>query len=109
MTTYRLGELILVTFPFSSGTEAKQRPAMVILDSGDADVLVARVTTQLYQSPYDVLISDWQSAGLLAPSDIRLHKLATIERALIRRPLGQLQSADHQRAVVVLKHVVGGT
>jgi hypothetical protein len=56
-----------------------------------------------------VLITEWQSAGLLAPSVIRLHKLATIEKAPIRRPLGQLQSADHQRAVVVLKHMVGGT
>lgn len=50
MITCRLGDLILVAFRFSSGMEAKHRPATVILDSSDADVVVARVTTQLYQS-----------------------------------------------------------
>jgi mRNA interferase MazF len=109
MTSYRFGDLILVAFPFSSGTEAKQRPALVILDTSDADIIVARVTTQLYQSPYDLLVTEWQRAGLLAPSVIRLHKLATLEKTLIRRPVGQLIAADCQRAAAILQQIVGGT
>ena len=50
---------------------------MVIVDTGDADILVARVTTQSGQSDHDVPIEDWRGAGLLAPSIVRLHKLAT--------------------------------
>lgn len=102
MTIYQPGDMLLVAFPFAGGTGAKQRPAVVVLDSGDADVVVARVTTQIYQTPNDVLISDWQSAGLLAPSVIRVHKLATIEKALVRRSLGRLQPTDLQRVAEAL-------
>lgn len=102
MTTYRPGDLILLAFPVSDQTESKQRPALVVFDGGDADVIVARVTTQLYHTPFDVAVSDWQSAGLLAPSVIRLHKLATLEKTLIRRILGQLQRHDQQRTFGIL-------
>ena len=102
MIDYRPGDLVLIGFPFSSGTQGKQRPALVILDSGDADVLVARVTTQIYETLFDVLIAEWQGAGLLAPSVVRIHKLAAIEKALIRRGLGQLRPPDRQRVAAVL-------
>jgi mRNA interferase MazF len=107
MTTYQPGDVVLVAFPHTGKTRTKNRPALVILDTGDADVVVARVTTQLHQTPYDVVITDWQSAGLLAPSIVRLHKLATLEKTIIRKRLGQLQSADRQRVATVIRHIYG--
>jgi mRNA interferase MazF len=68
---YERGDLVLIAFPFSSTTETKQRPALVLLDTGDEDILVARVTTQSNTTPFDVTIRDWKAAGLLAPSTIR--------------------------------------
>src|SRR5437867_12594286 len=97
MTTYRRGDFVLVGFPFSSGGQAKNRPALVVLDTGDADVVVARVTTQPHSSASDVVVVDWQAAGLLAPSIIRLHKLATLDKQLIHGPLGRLRQKDVRR------------
>jgi len=54
--TYKAGDLVLVAFPYASGSEAKKRPALVILDTGDADVVVARVTTQTASTPSDCRI-----------------------------------------------------
>ena len=54
-----LGELVLVRYPFTSGAGAKQRPGVVLLDAGDADIVVARITCQLVQTPFDLAISDW--------------------------------------------------
>jgi mRNA interferase MazF len=68
MTNYQAGELLLVDFPLTTTGTGKPRPALVVLDSGDADVLLARVTTQSHNSPFDVPILAWQQAGLLAPS-----------------------------------------
>jgi mRNA interferase MazF len=99
------GDLVLLNFPFTSETGAKQRPAMVVLDTGDDDVLVARVTTQAHASRFDMVIKDWTSAGLIAPSTVRLHKLATIERLLVRRKLGRLQETDWSNARAVLSQV----
>jgi mRNA interferase MazF len=64
---------------------------------------VARVTTQLYQTAKDVAIADWQGAGLLAPSVVRTHKLATLEKALIRRRIGTLRTADRRRVASVIR------
>ncbi|HEY7066014.1 MAG TPA: type II toxin-antitoxin system PemK/MazF family toxin [Chloroflexota bacterium] len=80
MMNYQPGDLVLVAFPYTAGNQTRTRPALVVLDSGDADVLVARVTTQLYRTPYDVVIRDWRGAGLLAASVVRLHKLATLDK-----------------------------
>ncbi len=104
-TTYQSGDLVLVDFPFTVSGPGKPRPALVILDTGDADVLLARVTTQVQNTPFDVVIADWQQAGLLAPSTVRLHKLATLAKSRVRRHLGSLTGNDRQSAAAVLAHI----
>jgi mRNA interferase MazF len=106
-TTYQPGDLILIAFPLTSGSPGKLRPALVLLDSGDADVLVARVTMQGHNTPYDVPLIDWRAAGLLGPSVVRLHKLATLEKVLVDRQLGQLGPNDHQQVSTVLQQLFG--
>ncbi len=108
MTTYKPGDAVLVKFPFSSGAGSKPRPAIVVLDSGDDDLLVARITTQPSQTPYDCAVTDWRGAGLLAPSNIRLHKMATLEKSDIHRTLGRLQTTDYQGRYLVLRRIVEG-
>ena len=107
MTSFQPGDMVLVAFPYAGSARAKQRPALVIVDTGDADLVLARVTSQQYQTPNDVAIADWQGAGLLAPSVVRIHKVATIEKALIRRRLGTLQAADRRRVSAVIRRIYG--
>jgi len=94
MTRYKPGDIVLLDFPFTDGSEARRRPALILLDTGDDDVLVARVTSQSRTDTFDVEITNWRNAGLLLPSIARLHKLATIEKALIVRTLGKLHITD---------------
>ncbi len=107
MTTYQPGDVVLIAFPYTGGAQTRTRPALVILDTGDADVLVARITTQLHQTPHDVMITDWRGAGLLAPSVLRLHKLATLDKALIRHRLGTLPPAERQSVAGLLRQTYG--
>ena len=107
MTNYQPGDLVLVAFPYARGVQTKNRPALILLDTGNSDIVVARVTTQKHQTPYDVPIADWQGAGLLAFSVVRLHKLATLEKILVRNRLGNLQSADHQQVSAVMRQTYG--
>lgn len=94
MGNYHPGEVVLLLFPFTDMRGAKRRPALVLLDTGDADVIVARVTSQVIQTAFDVELMDWQQAGLLLPSTARVHKLATLEKRLIERRLGKLTAGD---------------
>jgi mRNA interferase MazF len=68
-----------------------------MVDTNDNDLIVARVTTGLYSSVYDVMINHWRDAGLLAPSVIRTHKLATLGKGLVERELGVLGTEDFEK------------
>jgi mRNA interferase MazF len=97
MQRYSSGELLLVSFPFADITGAKRRPALVLFDTGDEDIIVARVTSQTVESEFDVELLDWQQAGLLIPSVVRIHKVATLEKRLVERNLGTLTPSDWAR------------
>jgi mRNA interferase MazF len=102
MTTFQKGDILLVEFPFVSGGQSKRRPSLVVIDTGDADVVVARITTRTKQLQLDVPISDWAGAGLNSPSIVRLGKLAAIGKSVIVLKLGSLQPADRNRVATVL-------
>ncbi|XWK87456.1 MAG: type II toxin-antitoxin system PemK/MazF family toxin [Phormidium sp.] len=94
MSNYQSGEVVLITFMFTGATESKRRPGLVILDTGDEDIIVARITSQTAKTVFDVEIVEWQQAGLRLPSVVRLHKINTLEKALIERKLGVLTEND---------------
>jgi mRNA-degrading endonuclease toxin of MazEF toxin-antitoxin module len=104
-TNYQAGDIVLVDFPLTVSGPGKARPALVILDTGDADVLLARVTTQARATPYDITLAGWQQAGLLAPSIVRLHKLATLAKTRIQRHLGTLGANDRQQVAAILQKI----
>jgi mRNA interferase MazF len=91
---YRSGGNVLLLFPLADTAGAKRRPALVVLDTGDEDIIVARVTSQAAQTPFDVELADWQKAGLLLLSVVRVHKVATLEKRLVERRLGALPPGD---------------
>jgi mRNA interferase MazF len=106
---FEWGDLVLLAFPFASETITKQRLALVLLDTGDEDVLVARVTTQPYSTPFDVAICNWEVAGLIAPSTVRLHKIATVEKRLVKRRLGSLQEGDRSATWAAFRRIYCGS
>jgi mRNA interferase MazF len=57
-------------------------------DTGDNDLIVCRITRRIYTTAYDVNVSNWKSSGLLLPSIIRVHKIATLDKILIDKKLG---------------------
>lgn len=79
---------------------------MVLKDTNDGDVIVARISSQVKRSDFDVEIVDWQQAGLLAQSIVRIHKLATLEKSLIERSLGILSQSDWNKVQIVLKDLL---
>ena len=84
---YQGGEIVLLSFPFTDATGARRRPALVLLDTGDADIVVTRITSQPLRTPFDIDIIEWQQVGLLLPSVVRLDKMATLEKLLVERRL----------------------
>jgi mRNA interferase MazF len=105
MKSYHSGEIILLSFPFTDVTGVKRRPALVLLDTGDEDIIVARVTSQAVQAIFDVELVEWRQAGLLLPSVVRVDKLATLGKGLVERRLGMLTSNDWMQVVARVKQL----
>ncbi|MCP3994407.1 MAG: type II toxin-antitoxin system PemK/MazF family toxin [bacterium] len=94
MTSYELGEIILIAFPQTGTTFKKKRPALVILDIGDADLVLALITSRKRSGAGDYRLRLWSEAGLLRPSWVRLAKVAVLEKSTVSRRLGKLSSED---------------
>jgi len=96
MTRFEPGTVVLVRFPFTDLTGSKQRPALVISSAehqkAGRDVIVAAISGQGVDDPrpFDHVVEDWASAGLIAASVVRCSKLVTLERTMVRRTLGQI-------------------
>ncbi len=106
MTLYRLGDIILVGFPHTDLQGISKRPAVVMYDSGDQDVLIARIITQEYTTETDYRILEWKKGGLLAESFVRLAKQATIEKQHVIRKLGTLEITEIENPKSISKKML---
>lgn len=98
MTLYNKWEIVVVPFPFTDLTASKKRPALIISPNSynlGQDVVIAFVTSQfVLPARYgDYELQKWKEANLPKPSIVRM-KFATINKNLIIRKLGELESVD---------------
>jgi len=103
--SYESGEVVLIAFPFSATTTKKRRPALILLDTADEDIIVARITSQPQSSQFDIQLKQWQASGLKGQSWVRIHKLATLEKTLVERRLGKLALSDWSEIQQKLKQL----
>ena len=56
------------------------------------------VTSQLsgLAFPGDTVLAKWSEAGLPKPSLVRLAKVVTVDRSLVRKKIGTVQQADRK-------------
>ncbi|HET8828204.1 MAG TPA: type II toxin-antitoxin system PemK/MazF family toxin [Pelobium sp.] len=88
------GNIVLISFPFTDLTGKKMRPA-VILTEDKFDVTVCFITSQVgWQEPTDLLLSPNNVNGLKKQSLIRISKIATLEKSLVKGILGKLSESE---------------
>jgi mRNA interferase MazF len=100
--TLKFGDIVLLKFPFTDGKIFKRRPALVINDSADGDIVVCRITSQIYNTKFDILIKHWEKSGLKLPSIIRVHKIATLEKEMVELIMGIIDNSvkDEVREII---------
>lgn len=112
MTGFDFGDLVLVPFPFSNQSASKKRPAVIVSSAryhrDRRDLIILAVTSQVRPSLGfgERPIQAWESAGLLKPSVLK-PLVATIERGLVLRRLGQLGGSDLAALRQVLGLIIG--
>ncbi len=114
MTIYSFGDVLLVPFPFTNQSSTKKRPTIVIsselYNQQKSDLVLIAVTSQV-SSPLrfgEILVSDWQNAGLIKPSLIK-PIITTLEKSLVIKTLGKIQDVDRQGLYGVLQQIIGAS
>jgi mRNA interferase MazF len=63
MTQLAFGDIVLLKFPFTDGNSFKKRPALIINDFNDGDIIVCRVTSKIYNTNKDVFLMNGIEQG----------------------------------------------
>lgn len=112
MTSYNFGDVILVPFPFTDQTSAKKRPAVVVssdfYNGSLPDIVLMAITGQIRKPLRDgeIEIAEWQKAGLLKSSVVK-PIFTTVEKNLVLRKLGALETIDKESLRDNLQNLIG--
>ena len=84
------GNIVLIPFPFTDLSGNKLRAALILAET-PLDVTVSFITTQLqWQEATDILLHPNLTNGIKKTSLVRLSKLATIDKLLVKGKIGSI-------------------
>jgi mRNA interferase MazF len=99
------GDIVLLKFPFTDRKSFKKRPALIINDFNDGDIIVCRITSQIYNTKNDFYLAKWKDAGLKLPSVVRIHKIATLDKSLVELIMGKLDEQSKKSIAQKIKNL----
>lgn len=90
-------------------SEGKPRPCVIIGNNpvvSDGDVLIAKLTTHPPRSKFDVIVEQWQEAGLRDISCVRCSKLIHIKAELLMVKVAKLTPYDLIRSKTIIAEYI---
>jgi len=99
------GDIIIIEFPFSNLKDSKRRPVLVLKVPKGEDVIVNQITGSSYEKDVEMPISDndFSNGSLKRNSFVRIDKIGSIEKTLIKYKIGSLK---HNKFNEILNRVV---
>lgn len=103
-----IGQIVLSSFPFSDLTHQKVRPCLIIGLAEFGDIIVCQITSKRYRSRKAIQLSnnDFKSGSIVITSFIRPDKIATLDRTIIIKTLGVLNSQKLFEIKAAIKKVL---
>jgi mRNA interferase MazF len=93
---FKQGDIIVVKFPFTDGSEFKKRPALIISNNrlnSTEDFLIVQITSKLHSDGLSININDKDClTALPLKSFIRPHKIFTLHKSLIISKINQVET-----------------
>jgi mRNA interferase MazF len=83
----------VIPFPFSDLTQAKKRPALVIVPLQGDDLILVQITSQTVSDSYAISLdhSDFDKGSLKKLSNIRPNRIFTADKRIILYKIGRLK------------------
>ena len=92
MAKFVKGDVVVVPFPFSNLSQAKRRPALVVVDLEGDDIILCQITSQLNKDNYSIIVNenDFKEGNLKQISNIRPNRIFTADTSIIMYKVGTL-------------------
>ncbi|MBS3155583.1 type II toxin-antitoxin system PemK/MazF family toxin [Candidatus Woesearchaeota archaeon] len=86
------GDIVVFQFPFSDIDESKKRPALIVANTRDENLILCQITSQERNDPDAISLSekDFQQGNLNCDSFIRPTILFTVHKSKIKYKAGKL-------------------
>jgi mRNA interferase MazF len=93
MEKFVKGDVVVIPFPYSDLTNAKRRPARVLAESSNNDLILCQITSQKVNDSFGVGLSvdDFSEGTIFKESNIRPNKLFTADSKIILYKIGSLK------------------
>jgi len=93
MERFVKGDVIVIEFPYSNLKVVKKRPVLILKIPKGEDIIVAQITGDSYEKPVEIILKkeDFRQGNLKRDSYIRIDKIASIEKSLIKYRIGSLK------------------
>ncbi|MDP3026698.1 MAG: type II toxin-antitoxin system PemK/MazF family toxin [Nanoarchaeota archaeon] len=87
------GEVVVIEFPYSNLKEFKRRPVLILKVPKGEDIIVLQITSSSYEKSVEISLKneDFRQGGLKKDSYIRIDKISSIEKSLIKYKAGSLK------------------
>ncbi len=95
------GDIIIIEFPYSNLRNVKRRPVLILKVPKGEDVIVAQITGESYENSVEIPLKkeDFKQGSLKRESYIRIDKIASIEKYLIKYKAGSLKQEKFNKII----------
>ena len=112
MNTYKQGEIVLVSFPFSDLSQRKVRPVLIISNENYNktvhDFIVCGLTTNLQDDRYSIIIDNnsLKKGNLKHKSRIKVDSITFLEKSLFVKPIGKVNDSVFSDVKSILNEII---
>ena len=108
MARFVKGDVVVVPFPFSDLTKAKNRPALVIAVLGGNDLILCQITSQSIKDNYSIFLNDadFVEGGLKQLSNLRPNRIFTADSHIILYRVGKLKSEKLNKVIEKIVEII---
>ena len=95
------GDIVVLEFPFSNLIQAKRRPSLIIKVPKGEDIIVCQITGKSYEKSVEIPIKreDFNKGNLKVDSYMRLDKIFSVEKSLIKYKAGSLKQEKFNEVI----------
>ena len=108
MERFIAGDVVVIPFPFSDLSWAKNRPALVIAQVNNRDLILCQITSKANKDQYAIFLDsiDFAVGRLPIVSFIRPNKIFTADKSIIIKKTGSVKPAILKETVKKISIII---